>query len=80
MATSGCSGHAGEKKAEKEEKAKDYHLTERSYGSFRRSFRVPESVDANKIKASFEKGVLCLTLPKTKEAQKKLKKIAIEKG
>jgi len=70
----------GEKRAEKEEKEKDYHLTERRYGAFRRSFRVPEGVDADKIKASFDKGVLQLVLPKTKETRQKARKIAIKKG
>lgn len=67
----------GEKKEEKEEKKKDIYLSERRYGSFQRSLRVPEGVDADKIVASFKKGVLVVTLPKTPEAQKKAKKIAI---
>lgn len=69
----------GEKKDEKEEKKKDYYLSERRYGSFQRSFRVPNSVDADKIDASFKNGVLTVTLPKTAEAQKSEKKIAIKK-
>lgn len=70
----------GEKKAESETKKKDYHLSERSYGSFARSFRVPDSVDEAKVKAAFEKGVLSVTLPKQAEAKRKQKKIAISKG
>jgi HSP20 family protein len=70
----------GEKKEEKEEKKKDYYLSERRYGSFQRSFQVPEGVDAEKIEASFKNGVLTVTLPKTAEAQKQAKKIAIKKG
>ncbi|MCP3057089.1 Hsp20/alpha crystallin family protein [Aurantimonas marianensis] len=67
----------GEKKEEKEEKEKDYYLSERRYGSFTRSFRVPDGVDADKIAASFTKGVLTVKLPKTAEAQSKEKKIAV---
>ena len=70
----------GEKKEEKEEKKKDYYLSERRYGSFQRSFPVPESVDANKIEAKFVNGVLTIKLPKSSEAQKNEKKIAITKG
>ena len=68
----------GEKKEEKEEKKKDYYLSERSYGSFQRSFQVPDSVDADKIEATFKKGVLTVTLPKTAAAQKAAKKIDVK--
>jgi HSP20 family protein len=68
----------GEKKEEKEEKKKDYYLHERRFGSFERCFRVPEGVDADKIEAHFKKGVLTVTLPKTAEAQKAEKKIAVK--
>jgi len=70
----------GEKREEKEEKKKDYYLSERRFGSFERSFRLPEGVEADKVEASFKKGVLTVTLPKTPEAQKKSreKKIAIK--
>ena len=67
----------GEKEESKEEKEKDYHLSERRYGSFRRTFSVPAGVDANKIEATFKKGVLTVTLPKSTDAQKKEKKIAV---
>ena len=67
-----------EKKAEREEKKKDYHLSERSFGSVRRSFRIPEGVDTDKIKAAFSKGVLEVTLPKTKEAKAKQRKIPVK--
>jgi HSP20 family protein len=69
----------GEKRDEKEEKKKDYYLSERRYGSFQRSFGVPNSVDADKIEANFKNGVLTVTLPKTPEAQRSEKKIAIKK-
>ncbi len=58
----------GEKKEEREEKDKDYYLSERRFGSFERRFRVPEGVDANKVEASFANGVLKVTLPKTPAA------------
>jgi HSP20 family protein len=70
----------GEKREEKEEKKKDYYLSERRYGSFQRSFPVPESVDTDKIEAKFANGVLTVRLPKSAEAQKNEKKIAIKKG
>lgn len=47
----------GEKKQEKEDKDKDYHRIERYYGSFHRSFRVPEKVETNKIEASYKDGI-----------------------
>jgi HSP20 family protein len=68
----------GEKKEEREEKAKNYHLSERRYGSFQRTFQLPAGIDAEKIAATFQKGLLTVTLPKTPEAQKKEKKIAIQ--
>ena len=68
----------GEKREEKEEKKKDYYLHERHFGSFERSFRVPDGVDADKIQAGFKKGVLTVTLPKKPEAQKPVKKIDVK--
>jgi HSP20 family protein len=68
----------GEKQEEKEEKKKDYYLHERHFGSFERSFRLPEAVDINKIEATFSNGVLKVTLPKTPEAQKAEKKITVK--
>jgi len=68
----------GEKQEEKEEKKKDYYMQERHYGSFERSFEVPESVDVDKIEASFKKGVLTVTLPKKAEAQKPAKKVDVK--
>ena len=70
----------GEKREEKEEKKRDYYLSERRFGSFQRSFQVPDGVDADKIAATFKNGVLTVTLPKSPEAQKKEKKIAIKKA
>ncbi len=69
---------SGEKEEEKEEKKKDYFLSERRYGSFKRSFRVAEGADADKIEATFKNGVLTVTLPKTAEARKKTKTITVK--
>ena len=68
----------GEKQDDKEEKKKDYYMRERSFGSFERTFAVPDGVDGDKIEASFKKGVLSVTLPKSAEAQKAEKKIAVK--
>jgi HSP20 family protein len=68
----------GEQQEEKEEKKKDYYVQERRFGSFERRFEVPDGVDANKIEASFEKGVLKVTLPKTAQAPQATKKIAVK--
>jgi HSP20 family protein len=67
-----------EKREEREEKKKNYHLTERSYGNVRRSFRVPEGVEVGRIKADFSKGVLRVMLPKTREAKAKQRKIPVK--
>lgn len=61
----------GEKKAEKEQKDKNYRLVERSYGSFERTLELPEGVDADAIKATISKGVLKVTVPKPAPAQAK---------
>ena len=68
----------GEKRDEKEEKNKDYYLRERSFGSFERSFQVPENIDTDKISAGFKKGVLTIMLPKSAEAQRAEKKIEVK--
>jgi HSP20 family protein len=59
----------GERKQEKEEKGKRYHRVERSYGSFVRSFSLPDLVDEEKVKAEFRDGVLNLHLPKSEKAK-----------
>lgn len=68
----------GEKSAERVEDTDDYHLRERSFGSFQRSFRVPASVDTDKIEARFENGVLKVTLPKSSVAMEKERKIEVK--
>jgi HSP20 family protein len=66
----------GEKKAEKEQKDKNYRLVERSYGSFERSLELPENVNADAIKANIDKGVLKVTVPKPAPAQ--VKKVEVK--
>jgi HSP20 family protein len=70
----------GEKQEEKEEEKQDYYVRERSFGSFERTFPVPDGVEFDKVDASFKKGVLTVTLPKTAEAQKAEKKITVKAG
>jgi len=68
----------GEKKQEREEKEEDYHLIERSYGSFARSIQLPKGVQSDKIQATYKNGVLKVVLPKSEEAKKKEIKIKVE--
>jgi HSP20 family protein len=68
----------GEKSSERVADEDDYHLRERSFGSFQRSFRVPDDVDADKIEARFDKGVLKVTLPKSATAIQKERKIDVK--
>jgi HSP20 family protein len=68
----------GEKKQEKEDEEENYHLVERRYGTFSRSILLPQQVESGKINASYEHGVLKITLPKSKEAKKKEIKIKVE--
>jgi len=70
----------GEKKQEKEEKGENYYLAERSFGSFERSIRLPDTVDEAKVEAKFEKGVLKVTAAKKPEAVKSERKIEIKKA
>jgi HSP20 family protein len=67
----------GEKKSEREEKKKDYHLIERSFGSFARSIRLPFEADSEAVKASFAKGVLKITIAKPAEVKDKTVKIPV---
>ena len=62
---------SGEKKEEHEEKKKDYYIAERKFGSFTRSFAVPDSVEEKNIKAKFAKGVLKVSIPKSEKAKAK---------
>jgi HSP20 family protein len=68
----------GEKQQEKEEKEENYYRIERSYGIFSRTIKLPMSVQNDKIKASYQHGVLKITLPKSEEAKQKQIKIKVE--
>jgi HSP20 family protein len=70
----------GEKRQESEQKDKNYHFSERAYGSFQRAFELPASVDRDKISADFSKGVLTIEMPKTAEAQRQPKKIEVKQS
>ena len=61
----------GDRSFEKEEKGKKYHRIERAYGSFARSFSLPEEADAQKVSAEFKEGVLHIRLPKSEKAKPK---------
>jgi HSP20 family protein len=65
----------GERKFEKEEKEENFHRIERRYGSFTRTFRLPNTVDSEKVEAGYDKGILKLTLAKKAEAKPKQIKI-----
>jgi HSP20 family protein len=70
----------GEKSEQREDKRKDFRLSERSYGSFQRAFTLPDDADADKIAATFKKGVLAVTLPKKPGAQSQSKRIPVKPG
>lgn len=62
---------SGERKFEKEEKNKKYHRVERGYGTFMRSFTLPEDADPSKVKAGFKNGLLTVQVPKSEHAKPK---------
>jgi HSP20 family protein len=61
----------GERKFEKEEKNKKYHRVERGYGTFARSFTLPDNIDANKVNATYKDGLLTVTVAKSETAKPK---------
>ncbi|MGO9086980.1 MAG: Hsp20/alpha crystallin family protein [Candidatus Sulfotelmatobacter sp.] len=67
----------GERKIEKEEKEENYRRVERQYGSFTRTFTLPQTVDTENISANYDKGVLQITLPKKAEAKPKQIKVSV---
>jgi len=69
---------SGERKSEKEEKGKKFHRIERSYGSFMRSFTIPDSVDTKTIRAEFKDGLLIMHLPKVHGANGKSLEVKID--
>ncbi len=68
----------GEKKDSREDKTATSYVSERSYGMFERSFRLPDGTDADRIEASFKNGVLSVSVPKSTESLKKTRKIEIK--
>ena len=68
---------SGERKFEKEEKGKRYHRVERTYGSFARSFTVPDDADADKVRAEFKDGVLLVRLEKSEKAKPKTLEVQV---
>ena len=76
--TDGILSVSGERSDEREDERKGYYLSERSYGSVRRSFRVPDSVRSEDIRAEFRDGVLTLTMPRTEEARAEARRIEVE--
>lgn len=69
----------GEKKFQKEDKKDNYHLIEHSYGSFRRSVRLPDGIKEDEITAKMKNGVMQIVVPKDEKAQSKVKKIEVKK-
>lgn len=76
--TQGALTIKGEKREEHEENKRNFHHSELRYGMFERSIQLPADIDADKAKASFKKGVLKITLPKTAEAQSNRRRIPVE--
>jgi HSP20 family protein len=70
---------SGERKFEKEEKEENFHRIERRFGSFTRTFRLPNTVDPEKVEAGYDKGILKLTLAKRAEAKPKQIKVGAGK-
>jgi HSP20 family protein len=68
---------SGERKFEKEEKGRKYHRIERAYGSFVRSFSLPEDADGSKVTADFKDGMLQVHLPKSVKAKPKAIEIKV---
>ena len=76
----GCLTVKGEKKQEKEDKDKNYHRIERHYGSFQRTFRIPDKVKADALEAAYTDGVLKLTLPKEEVSEAKKVEVKAKKS
>jgi len=70
---------SGEKKEESEKKDKNYHRIERSYGSFSRSLRFPNDVNADQVHAEFQNGVLRIRVPKAESSKPKRIEVRVEK-
>jgi len=70
----------GEKKTQREEKGKTYFFSERTFGSFERSFRLPANADADKIAANFKDGVLTIRIAKAGPPPEKTRRVEIQSG
>lgn len=70
----------GERKEEQETKIRNYHVSEMSYGGYHRSIPLPAKIDREKSRAKFKRGILTLTLPKTKQARTERRRIPVETG
>ena len=68
----------GERKHEREVTEENYHRVERAWGSFQRSIRLPSDAESDKVKASYESGVLKVTVPKTEPPKPRSVTIAVE--
>lgn len=71
---------SGEKKSEEKKEGETYYITERQYGSFSRSLKLPYEPEQDDIKASFKEGVLKVSVPKPKEMKPDVYKIPIQKS
>ena len=70
----------GEKRAQREESGRSYYFSERVYGRFRRSFRVPDDADLANVNAVHKDGVLTITIPKLAKNQSEVRTISIDRG
>ncbi|MEA4861804.1 hypothetical protein SDC9_167405 [bioreactor metagenome] len=70
----------GEKRSETDDEAEGYHFSERSYGSFQRSFALPDGLDLEKTDAKFKDGILKIMLPKDKSKKESIRKVGINKS
>jgi HSP20 family protein len=70
---------SGSREFKKQDEKGGYHRLERSYGSFHRAFSLPDTVEADKVEASFDNGVLTITLPKKELAKPRTIKVAVGK-
>jgi HSP20 family protein len=76
----GCLTIKGEKRDQREEQGETYYRSERTFGAFERSLRMPETIDESKVEARFDKGVLRITAAKKPEAVRAERKIEIRKS
>jgi len=67
----------GEKRSAHEEKTKSFYFSERTYGAFQRTFRLPDDIESNDISANFKDGVLTVAVPKTEQTQSKARTIKV---